>query len=202
MRTINRFLGGVALGLGILVLAVLFIFPTRDTKEESQAAFRGIRDSVYELAYDDARLSNMEHVVLDEADFRLMQIKNKDTGQAFTEAEVRRLKHLRRRFPQNRLIPRFKTAEEIAREAEEQARLKRIEHAFSRRTATAGEVREYYAAQSQSLRDWKELLEYVVDEEKWSPQVRQKYALMLKETERIGTRIERQRERTLALNRR
>lgn len=200
MKAILRTMVATVMVLATLILAILFIFPTRDTKEESRAAYRGLQKSVFALAYDDSELVGAAGVVLDENDYKLMQQRNPDTGQHYTETEVRRLKLLRQKFPDNQLIPRFRTPEELERLAERNARLARIEQAFSRKRGTPEEINEYFNAKQSALRDWRQLLEFVVHDENWSPAIRDKYARMLGETKRIEKRIEGYRGRTLALN--
>ncbi len=188
------------LALGTVLLAVLFIFPTKDTHEETMQAARAVEDTVAGLVYADELLLAGEGAELDGTDMTMLDATNQKTGRTFTEDEVRRLKVLRERFPTNSLIPRPKSAAELRAEADAAKQLGEMEARLARKTASRADIETYYDRKLRTLQDWEQLLEYVVHEENWSPAVKDRHARMLAFTPKLRERIEKQRGRSLALN--
>lgn len=186
--------------LGILVLSLLFIFPTKDTQEGSRIVMQDVERSVYNIAYDDERLSRSEGVTLADADLIMLDEMNPRTGTKFTEAEVKRIKLLRDKFPDNELVPHVKSREEIRRDEIRDAAMKEMADRFNAGRASRADIDGYFDRKQKLLKDWRQLLELVVNEENWSPDVRSKYKQMLANTEKMSARIEKQRSTMLVRN--
>ncbi len=186
--------------LGVFVLSLLFIFPTKDTQEGSRMVVKDMQRSVYNLAYDDELLSRSEGVQLGDQDLVMLDEMNPRTGTKFTEAEVKRLKLLREKFPENELIPHVKSREEIRREEIRDAAMKEMADRFNAGHAARADIDGYFDRKQKLLKDWRQLLELVVNEENWSPDVRGKYKQMLANTEKMSARLEKQRSTMLVRN--
>lgn len=188
------------LSLGTVILSLLFVFPTKDTREETRMVYNAMRESYNALAYDDRSLAGGADVSLDGEDLKLLNVRNGRSGANFTEEEIRRLKVLRTRFPENRLIPRVKSEEERRKEAAEVAQLEAMKKRFARKTASRADIDVYFDRQLDTVNDWVQLLEFVVQDENWSPGIKEKYSLMLAHAPRLRDRIEKQRNQMLELN--
>lgn len=186
--------------LGTVIMALLFIFPTKDTREETMAAFGAMEGAFNGVLYDDRELASGAAVRLEDDDLRLMDKRNRRSGAQFTEEEVRRLKVLRTRFPENSLIPRTRSPEEERSLAAEVAQLDTIKKQFSRKAGARKDIDLYFDRQIRTLEDWIQLLEFVVHDENWSPKVKDKYERMLANAPRLRARIEKQRAQILELN--
>ena len=196
---LQKILSAGAGGLLIAVLCILFVFPTKDTQSESRAAIERAQVSLANLVYNNAALSDPD-TSLDAEEAEMLNMINPKSGQNFTEAELKRLKHLRTKFPDNLLIPGPKSEEQIQHQKQTDAQLEQMAARFNAGNASRGDIDGYFDHKNALLDDWVELLDVVVNQENWSPDVRDKYARMLKNTEKIRQRNEKQRKAMLERN--
>ncbi|MCE9598675.1 MAG: hypothetical protein K8S54_11960 [Spirochaetia bacterium] len=199
IRIIRMSLTAVAV-VFIAMLATLFIFPTRDTQAESREIVSRARQTYFNFAYDDQKLAAGEGAEITSAEMSMLDQINPRTGLKFTESEIRRLSLLRHKFPGNELIPRVKTPDELRKDREVEETMREIAVRFNSGGASRTDIDGYFDRKTKLLSDWVQLLELVVNEEDWSPQVRGKYARMLAHTEKMRAHLESQRTTMLKRN--
>ena len=125
---------------------------------------------------------------------------NPQTGQKYTNDAMKKFAALRKRFPNNDLIPRKKTPEEKKAEEERRNRMFGLQSLVVQGNATEQEVNDYYDMQLKSYKDRKELLDYVFKSmgDKMSDDIKDQYSKILKMNERQIQQIEDQRKRALS----
>jgi microsomal dipeptidase-like Zn-dependent dipeptidase len=124
------------------------------------------------------------------------------TGERYTHREIKRLKLLRRRVPDNPLVPKaLNPAEEAAwrRRAEAQ---KAIARRMAAGTASDVEIEAYYAYERELVEARLELVGFVLTETQWDAATKDRYRRVQAASERQLTRIAARRAHSLALHKR
>ena len=129
----------------------------------------------------------------------LLEQVNPHTGKNYTEDQLRRIKFLHKKFPENELVPRPLSSEEIQSRKDRELELKTIARQMVAGTVTLEQIHEYYNAKEQVLKDRIQLVRYVLDEEKWPLEVQKKYENILKHAEKVVKRLGESREQSLRI---
>tara|TARA_Y100001935_G_C17254716_1_gene483000 strand:- start:876 stop:1322 length:447 start_codon:yes stop_codon:yes gene_type:complete len=88
---------------------------------------------------------------------------NPKTGQPYTNRQMKQFDALRKKFPENTVIPRRLSQEEKAAKELLEARMSKIEDQLLNKTVSCEEVNEYYDYKQQFTRDRIQLIEYVLN---------------------------------------
>ncbi|MEQ1506405.1 MAG: hypothetical protein ABMB14_29530 [Myxococcota bacterium] len=107
-------------------------------------------------------------------DAALLAETNPLTGHAYTAAQVERIRLLRQRFPDNRLLPTTDPAVRAERQALTEAQQRR-ETRIVAGVATPEEIAVFYEVQRAQVRDRIVLAEFVLMEPGWEPRIYEKY---------------------------
>ncbi len=89
---------------------------------------------------------------------------NPQTGLPYTDEQMEQFDTLRKKFPNNSLIPKRITPEEQKAQEEEKRRVLEIQSKIVSRKATAEEIEKYIEHQKKPILDRLELLNYVLQE--------------------------------------
>lgn len=124
---------------------------------------------------------------------------NPQTGTRYSNSVMKQFEKLREKFPNNSIIPRKKTPEEIEQEKQERLNMYAVKSLIAKGTAAPEDVNKYYDYQAKSFSDRVELLEYIMDKYKtMSPEVKGQYDRILKMNKERLQNLERQRQSSLA----
>lgn len=88
---------------------------------------------------------------------------NPQTGQPFTDRQMAQFDKLRKKFPDNSVIPQRMTPEKKAAQEERRKEIYAIQARIVQKDATADEVNEYYDYQQKAMKDRMELIDYVLN---------------------------------------
>jgi len=90
---------------------------------------------------------------------------NPQTGVPFTDAVMEQFNSIRKKFPNNSIIPKRMSAEDAQQAQAEQENLSRIQMNLTRNEATPDEINQYYDYQVKMTNDRLELINYVLAEQ-------------------------------------
>ena len=126
--------------------------------------------------------------------------KNPQTGQPYTNAAMEKFATLRKRFPNNDLIPRKKSKTDLEKEAETRKRMFALQSVVVQGNASTEEVNDYYDMQSKAYQDRKELLTYVFESmgDKMSDDIKEQYEKVQRMNEQQLKMLADQRDRALS----
>ena len=91
---------------------------------------------------------------------------NPQTGQPFTDRQMKQFDALRKKFPDNSVIPTRMTPELKARQEARRKEIYAIQASIVKKEASAEQVNEYYDYQQKAMTDRMELIDYVLNESK------------------------------------
>ncbi len=122
---------------------------------------------------------NDEPDVLDPADKD--NPKNPQTGRPYSNSSMKQFAALRKRFPNNSIIPRKKTPEQIKQEKDDRMKMFALQSQVVTGKASPEEINKYYEFRTRPVRDRVELLSYVVDKyrDRMAPNVKAQYEKIL-----------------------
>ena len=124
---------------------------------------------------------------------------NPQTGQPYADSAMEKFATLRKKFPNNDLIPTTKTPEQKTQDAEKQKRMFALQSMVVQNNASAEEVNEYYDLQMKSYKDRKELLGYVFENmaDKMSDDIKSQYEKVQEMNNTQLADLENKRKRSL-----
>lgn len=103
--------------------------------------------------------------------------KNPQTGTPYSDSAMKKFAVLRKKFPDNELIPHQKSQAEKSAAAKKKNRMLALSSLVIMNNANEDEVNEYYDLQKKSYQDRKELLGYVFESmaDKMSDDIKKQY---------------------------
>lgn len=106
---------------------------------------------------------------------------NPQTGRPYPNSVMGQFSKLREKFPNNSIIPRKKSPEDQAREAEERKQMFGLQTLVAQGQASPEQITQYYDMRGRDVRDRIELLDYVLQSygPKMSDQIKEQYAKIL-----------------------
>lgn len=187
-------LGGGLLALGLLVSlasgADEFIDPARTARSDVS-----LFDSEFWLSgnpkSEALELSAQFAVLLDET--------NPRTGEAFTEAEAKKVQYLATLFPENELIPRPDIPDYQAVRAERAKQHEEMGYVVAGNEGTPADVEAYYGRIQKQYGDQIQLLEYALENEQLPEEYRKRMEKMLAHSHETHQLLKEQKERSLAI---
>ena len=125
---------------------------------------------------------------------------NPMTGQPYPDRLMKVFDGLRKKFPNNSMIPKRQTPEDKARESEERNQIFGLQSLIAQGKASQEQVNTFYDFQSKQYRDREELVEYVLAEKgaTMSPQIKEQYERIRQMTKTQLESFAKQREQALA----
>jgi len=125
--------------------------------------------------------------------------KNPRTGRPFSNKMMRRFDALRKIFPNNSLIPRKKTAEEIKLEREYKRKMFGVYPLMVQGRAAPEQINQYFDYKTKPIKDRIELLSHITKKYrgKMSPEFAKKYEKVLNVSQKALDRIENRRKKAL-----
>ncbi|MCR9140639.1 MAG: hypothetical protein NXI24_00090 [bacterium] len=126
--------------------------------------------------------------------------KNPMTGEVYPDRVMKVFNNLRKRFPNNSMIPKRQTPEEKAAEATERNKVFGLQSLIAQGKATEEQVSTFYNYQMKQYKDRAELVDYVLTEKgaTMSPDIKQQYQKIQQMTATQLQSFEKQREQALA----
>lgn len=102
---------------------------------------------------------------------------NPETGRPYSDQVMEQFSELRKKFPNNSIIPRRRSPEDVRKEEQDRAEVYGLQNRIFQNKATEQEIDRFYDFQAKGIRDRLELLEYVLAEQasSMSPDIKQKY---------------------------
>lgn len=181
----------------VLVLAVFFLLAPEDASMSGRSG-----NSVFDSEFWRGPSGSVELSAGDPY-MQLQQRVNPATGKTYSEEEIRRIKYLAGRFPDNRLVPRIESAEEERLRLEQEKRLEQISLSMSAGTAAEKDINDFYEHRRKLLLDRLQLVRFVLEEEstRWGPEVRKQYTRMLKHGQKVLGELDDRRARSLEVRR-
>ncbi len=124
---------------------------------------------------------------------------NPTTGEAYPDRVMKVFNNLRKKFPNNTMIPRRKTPEEKAAETAERNQIFSMQSLIAQGKATEEQVNQFYDYQMKQYRDRAELVDYVLTEKgaTMGPQIKEQYEKIQKMTATQLESFERQKGQAL-----
>lgn len=106
---------------------------------------------------------------------------NPETNQPFSDAVMEQFSELRKKFPNNSIIPRRRSDDDIKAEEKQRQEVFALQTKVFQNQATKEDIDTFYDYQSKGIRDRLELLDYVVKESgsEMSPEIKAKYDQIL-----------------------
>lgn len=125
---------------------------------------------------------------------------NPMTGQAYPDRVMKVFDSLRKKFPNNSMIPKAQTPEEKARENEERNQIFSLQSLIAQGKASQEQVTAFYDYQTKQYRDRAELVDYVLNEKSasMSPEIKEQYEKIKAMTATQLDSFAKQREQALA----
>ena len=124
---------------------------------------------------------------------------NPKTGIRYTNSQMDRFDRLRKKFPNNSIIPRRKSAKEILLDTNRKKRIKEIRLKIAKGQANRKEINLYYDYRKKSIKDRIELMEFVFSKHKeiMDSKTKKQYKKVLKMNYRTLKELEKSRKKDL-----
>ncbi|MCE9599647.1 MAG: hypothetical protein K8S54_16935 [Spirochaetia bacterium] len=128
---------------------------------------------------------------------------NPETNQPFSDAVMEQFSDLRKKFPNNSIIPRRRSDEDIKTEEKQRQEVFGLQTKVFQNQASKEDIDTFYDYQSKGIRDRLELLDYVVKESgsEMSPDIKAKYEQILQMNKNQLQSFEEARKRAHATSR-
>ncbi len=125
---------------------------------------------------------------------------NPMTGEVYPDRVMKVFDGLRKRFPNNSMIPKRETPEEKAAVAAERNRIFGLQSLIAQGKATEEQVSTFYEYQMKQYKDRAQLVDYVLTEKSatMSPQIKEQYQKIQTMTNTQLESFEKQRQQALA----
>lgn len=186
-------------GSAFFILAlIVFVFYSL-IPEDAKLAKARTNSSVFEESYWDNSTDQSADLEIGEEYAELNRQVNPKTGRTYSGPEIQRVIYLRERFPENDLIPLGNPEANTARKTRRQQELEDLRYKISASQADSEETDRYFDRQRKMILDRLQLVRFVLEEEDWGPAIRKKYISILETGQKEIKRIEKQRNRELAL---
>ncbi len=106
---------------------------------------------------------------------------NPETNQPYSDAVMEQFAELRKKFPNNSIIPRKRTEADIKAEEQERVEIYSLQAKVYQNQASAGDIDRFYDYQTKGIRDRLDLLNYVLEEQgsQMSPEIKSQYDKIL-----------------------
>jgi hypothetical protein len=106
---------------------------------------------------------------------------NPETNQPYSDAVMEQFSELRKKFPNNSIIPHRKTDQETRAEEQERVTTFALQSKVFQGQASGEEIDKFYDYQSKGIKDRLELLDYVLQEQgnAMSPEIKSQYEKIL-----------------------
>jgi len=124
---------------------------------------------------------------------------NPQTGQPFSDAVMQQFDELRKRFPNNEIIPKRRSPEEKAAEEKARQDLYAVQSLVVQGKATREQITQYYDFQAKPIKDRLELLDYVLKEQgdNMSAEIKDQYEKILEMNRKQLAAFEESKQRAL-----
>ncbi len=189
----ERWIYAGVLGVVLLLAAIFFVLAPEDAGR-SQRAGRSVFDSEFWRGPSGS-------TTLTESDpyLALQEKLNPSTGSNYTIEEIKRIKYLSTKFPDNRLIPRVESAEEEQKRLALEKELEDISLSMTAGTAAEEDIHRYYEDRKRLMLDRLQLVRFVLEEEsgRWGPDVRKQYSAMIDHGQKVLDELEDRRKRSI-----
>ena len=183
-----------SIGAAVLLVAAIFFLLAPEDASRSTRAGQSVFDSEFWRGPSGS-------TALTEGDrfLALRERTNPSSGQNYTDEEIRRIKYLATKFPNNRLIPRAETVAEQAERATHEREIEQLSLSMTAGTATEEDAVRYYEDRRKLMLDRLQLIRFVLEEEPglWKPKVRKEYAAMLKHGQDVLNQLQDRQQRSL-----
>jgi hypothetical protein len=102
---------------------------------------------------------------------------NPETGRPYSDQVMEQFSELRKKFPNNSIIPRRRSPEDVRKEEADRAEIYGMQTRIFQNKASPEEIDRFYDFQAKGIQDRLELLEYVLAEQSatMSPDIKKKY---------------------------
>ena len=177
----------------VLVAAIFFLLAPEDAGRSRRAGTSVFDSEFWKGPSGSTALTEGDRFLL------LRERQNPSTGQNFTEEEIRRVKYLATKFPDNRLIPKAETAEEEKLRVAHEREIEQLSVSMTAGTASEDDVVRYYGDRRKLMLDRLQLIRFVLEEEPglWKPKVRKEYSGMLKHGQEVLNQLQERQQRSL-----
>lgn len=124
---------------------------------------------------------------------------NPQTGQPYTDSVMKQFDELRKKFPDNDIIPKRKTPEDTKKEEENRQKMFGVQTLVASGKASRDQIEQFYDFQAKPIRDRLQLLEYVMKESgsNMSSDVKEQYDKILTMNKNQLTAFEDQKRKAL-----
>lgn len=125
---------------------------------------------------------------------------NPMTGEVYPDRVMKVFNNLRKKFPNNSMIPKTQTAGGKAAEAAERNKVFSLQSLIAQGKASEEQVSTFYSYQMKQYKDRAELVDYVLSEKSatMSPEIKQQYQKIQTMTATQLSSFEKQRQQALA----